>query len=388
MKIAIVVGGRFHAFNLAEQLNYKDYLSQLITSYPKFYIKKNFNINSDKVKTIISKEIFSRIISKNKYLNKIFNIDNFLINYFDKFASKKLDLNNLNILVGWSSFSLESFKKVQNSSCIKILERGSTHIEFQHDILKEEYKLQGIKPKLPSKEIILKEIKEYTMADYICVPSEFVKRTFINKGFNEEKIIKTSYGVDLKNFYKFKDKNTINKKRFRIIYTGTVSIRKGVLYLLKAFEELNLYNSELLIIGNIDDDIYPLIKKYYKNININFIKPIKQNKLINFYNSSDLFITCSIEEGLSMVQAQAMACGLPVVCTTNTGGDEIIDQNKSGYILPIRNIDILKEKINYFYNNPEIRIAMGKNALEKANNFLSWENYGKKMIKFYNTILN
>jgi len=67
---------------------------------------------------------------------------------------------------------------------------------------------------------------------------------------------------------------------------------------------------------------------------------------------------------------------------------EIIDQNKSGYILPIRNIDILKEKINYFYNNPAIRIAMGKNALEKANNFLSWENYGKKMIKFYNTILN
>ena len=266
------------------------------------------------------------------------------------------------------------------------MERGSTHIEFQHDILKEEYKLQGIKPKLPSKEIILKEIKEYTMADYICVPSEFVKRTFINKGFNEEKIIKIPYGVDLKNFYKFKDK--INKKTFRIICVGTVSIRKGALYLLKAFEELNLYNSELLMIGNIDDDIYPLIKKYYKNKNINFIKPIKQNKLINFYNSSDLFITCSIEEGLSMVQAQAMACGLPVVCTTNTGGDEIIDQNKSGYILPIRNIDILKEKINYFYNNPEIRIVMGKNALEKANNFLSWENYGKKMIKFYNTILN
>jgi glycosyltransferase involved in cell wall biosynthesis len=386
MKIAIVVGGRFHAFNLAEQLNYKGYLSQLITSYPKFYIKKNFNISSDKVKTIISKEIFSRIISKNKYLNKMLNIDDFLINYFDKFASKKLDLNNLNILVGWSSFSLESFKKVQNSTCIKILERGSTHIEFQHDILKEEYKLHGIKPKLPSKEIILKEIKEYTMADYICVPSEFVKRTFINKGFNEERIIKIPYGVDLKNFYKFKDK--IIKKTFRIICVGTVSIRKGALYLLKAFEELNLYNSELLMIGNIDDDIYPLIKKYYKNKNINFIKPIKQNKLINFYNSSDLFITCSIEEGLSMVQAQAMACGLPVVCTTNTGGDEIIDQNKSGYILPIRNIDILKEKINYFYNNPEIRIVMGKNALEKANNFLSWENYGKKMIKFYNTILN
>ena len=61
MKITILVGGRFHAFNLAEEIDKKGYLLQLITSYPKFYIKKNFKIDLKKIKTIIFKEIVSRI---------------------------------------------------------------------------------------------------------------------------------------------------------------------------------------------------------------------------------------------------------------------------------------------------------------------------------------
>ena len=89
-----------------------------------------------------------------------------------------------------------------------------------------------------------------------------------------------------------------------------------------------------------------------------------------------------------MVQAQAMACGLPVICTPNTGGEEIIDDNINGYILPIRNIEILKEKIEFLYNNKDQMDTMGNNAIKKASNFLSWENYGKKMIDNYYKIIN
>ena len=89
-----------------------------------------------------------------------------------------------------------------------------------------------------------------------------------------------------------------------------------------------------------------------------------------------------------MVQAQAMACGLPVICTTNTGGKEIVDDGKSGFVLPIRNIDELKKKIIYFYENREVRDFMGNNAYKKALNFLSWENYGREIIEFYNRIVS
>ena len=89
-----------------------------------------------------------------------------------------------------------------------------------------------------------------------------------------------------------------------------------------------------------------------------------------------------------MVQAQAMACGLPVICTTNTGGDEILDDGKSGFVLPIRKVDKLKEKLIYFYENRDMISVMGNNAYEKATHSLSWSNYGDKISEFYNKILS
>ena len=88
-----------------------------------------------------------------------------------------------------------------------------------------------------------------------------------------------------------------------------------------------------------------------------------------------------------MVQAQAMACGLPVICTTNTGGSEIVDDDISGYIIPIRNIEILKDKIKILYNDRDKLQEMSKCAHAKANNHLSWENYGDRMLKIYSELI-
>ena len=127
------------------------------------------------------------------------------------------------------------------------MERGSTHILFQNEILKEEYDLLGLKPNLPSSHIIEVEQEEYKIADHIMVPSEFAKNTFIKKGFDGSKISKVPYGVNLS---LFKSKKKIKDTKFRIIYTGMLSVRKGVIYLLEAFSELNLKNAELVLIGS------------------------------------------------------------------------------------------------------------------------------------------
>ena len=79
--------------------------------------------------------------------------------------------------------------------------------------------------------------------------------------FFKRKIIKIPYGVNLE---EFNSANIKKDTKFRIIYTGAVSIRKGTIYLLQAFDDLNLKNSELLIIGNIDKEIQNLIKKFKK----------------------------------------------------------------------------------------------------------------------------
>ena len=385
MKISIIVGGKFHAFNLAEQINNKKYLQQIITSYPKSYLKK-YGVNKNKIYSIILKEILLKIFNKINFLNHIFDYNYLLCEYFDNKASDNINYDKVDILVGWSGFSRKCFIKAKKFNCIKILERGSSHIKFQHKILTDEYKSLGIKPNVPSSQMIKKEIEEYDLADFICVPSQYVKETFIKYGIKKDKIIKIPYGVDLKEFCVVESKKRKDNK-FRIISTGSISVRKGSHYLLEAFKELSLPNSELIFVGSFDPDFKKIIKRYSNIKNIRFIKKQKQELLRNFYNDSDIFVICSIEEGLAMVQAQAMACGLPVICTTNTGGSEIIDDNINGYIIPIKDTQSLKDRIKKLYNDRRKLKQMSKSAYEKANNELSWEKYGDRMLNTYRDLL-
>ncbi len=386
MKIIIIVGGKFHAFNLAREINKKKYLASIITSYPK-YLVKQYGIDTNRIKSIILKEILLKIFNKFSYLKNFFDSDTYLSNYFSKKASKLINYDDVDIIIGWSSFSREAFIKAKGYNCLKILERGSTHILYQAEILKKEYSELQIKPLVPSQEIINKELEEYKLADYISVPSEFVKKTFLINGIDEKKIIKTPYGVDLEEFKIMNDQNR-DKHKFKIISVGSISIRKGSHYLLKAFKELNLSNAELVFVGPIENDFKKIIKNFKNINNIKFIKKQKQSNLKSFYNNADIFVQCSIEEGLAVVQLQAMACGLPVICTENTGGAEIVDDGINGFVIPIKNIDILKEKILYLYNNNNKLKEMSLNAHEKAKSNLSWENYGNKIINTYLKLFN
>jgi glycosyltransferase involved in cell wall biosynthesis len=395
MKITISVGGRFHAFNLAHQLEKHGYLQKIITSYPKFETEK-YGIPKNKINSIILKELFQRgwYLLPNSIKNKY--DPNFFINQvFDNLASKKI--NNPDIFVGWSNYSLKSLRVAKNNGAIGIIERGSSHIEFQTNILKEEYEKYGQKIKTAHPKTIEKELEEYEEADYISIPSSYVRRTFIEKGISEEKLIQVPYGVDLSSFKQVEKNDDI----FRVVFAGGMILRKGVHYLLQAFSELNLPNSELVLFGNISEEIKPFFEKYnveksegqeinkYLNKNktrIRFLGHVPQKDLHKYYSQGSVFSICSIEEGLALVQPQAMACGLPVVCTTNTGGEDIVRDGKDGFVIPIRNIEKLKEKLLYLYKNPEERNKMSKSAKERVSTGFTWDDYGDKIVKEYERI--
>ena len=124
---------------------------------------------------------------------------------------------------------------------------------------------------------------------------------------------------------------------FRVVWCGTLCVRKGIHYLLQAFHELDLKNSELILIGAIDEDFKLFLDKY-KKTNIKALGPKPQKTLPRYYSQGSIFVHPSIEEGLSMVQLEAMACGLPLICTTNTGGEDIITDEKDGFVVPIRDV--------------------------------------------------
>jgi len=370
MRVNISVIGRFHAFDLAKQLKKYNILNKLITTYPKFKVRE-WELENSEIISELYFELIKRATKKLSFINREI-IDNFIKKQHAK-NSKKF-LKECDIHIGWSGSSLETIIEAKREGKIFILERGSSHFTYQTKILEEDYKRYGNRTFTPNYLTWQRELLEYELSDYISVPSSFAKRSFLEYGVPEEKLIVNPYGVDLSAFKQIKKEDDI----FRIIYAGAGSFQKGYHYLLQAFYELNLPNAEVWHLGSIKDEIKPYLDKYKTDKWI--LKGHKpQSELYKYYSQGDLFVMPSIQEGLALVQAQAMACGLPLICTTNTGGEDFItEQGKEGFVIPIRDIEALKEKILYLYENRKICKEMGENAKKRVKNGLSWDDYGNR----------
>jgi glycosyltransferase involved in cell wall biosynthesis len=96
-----------------------------------------------------------------------------------------------------------------------------------------------------------------------------------------------------------------------------------------------------------------------------------------------VFVLASIEEGLALVQAQAMACGLPIIATTNTGAEDLFTDGIEGFVVPIRDADAIAEKISILLTQPEVRERMSQAAISRVAALGGWEEYGKKAIAEY-----
>jgi glycosyltransferase involved in cell wall biosynthesis len=377
MKVSLGVLGRFHIFDLAKQLSNYGYLSQFFTTYPNFMVKR-WGIEATDIKCFPTIEFFNRI--HYRYLNSYIS-NEILRVWFDKNISKLLNCES-DIYVAWGG-SITSMENARNLDIKVICEQGSTHVLYAQKIRDEEYSKSNIKntDKIPN-ELVKRELRGYELADFICIPSTFVMNSFIEYGIPKSKLLLNPYGVNLNNFKQSLKLDNV----FRIIFTGSVGIRKGCQYLIKAFEELNLSNAELIFIGPIEKSFYQFVSRV-SNSNIKFIGPKPQSELYKYYSQGSVFVIMSIEEGLAMVQLQAMACGLPLICTPNTGGEDLIDNGKEGYIVPIRDIRELKEKLFYLYKNPDLAIRMGQLGKIKVQKGYSWNDYGYRMINYYKNIV-
>jgi len=381
MQVTISVFGRFWAFYLAQQLQQRGYLHKLISTYPRFKITE-YGIEADSIHSIWQLEVLFRAWARLPAWSKgDRNLQNWFHESFDQ-AAKRFVSDDSDLFVGWSSLCLHSLQKAKSLGALTIVERGSSHMVYQHHILKEEYNRLGLEYSGTHPAVYERELQEYAEADYIAIPSYFVKRTFLEHGIPEEKLIHVPYGTSLTECYPEPKEDKI----FRVMHCGNITLRKGVQYLVQAFYELNLPDAELWLVGLPHAETEPFLAKYQSD-RIILKGKHPQSKLRWLYSQCSVFCLASIEDGFGMVIPQAMSCGLPVVHTTNTGGEDIVREGIDGFSVPIRDVEALKEKILFFYENPERQIEMGQNALEQARKSFSWDDYGKKMITAYEALL-
>ncbi len=299
---------------------------------------------------------------------------------FDRCASRRMSKNS-DLFVGWSGQSERVLINAKSVGQIAVLERGSTHIVHQRDVLLEEYRRLGTEPQVPHPSVVAKELREYEIADYICVPSRFARETFVRHGIPETKLIGTAYGVEIDDFPRAAQTSSV----FRLIYVGGMTIRKGVHYLLAAWAKLRLPNAELWLVGTRGREIGPFFERH-QGIFRHF-GHVPQIRLRHFYSQCSAFAICSLEDGLSMVTVQAMSSALPVICTPNTGAADIVNEGVEGFIVPVRDVDAIADRILFLYTHrPECRL-MGARARLTVEQGFTWTDYGNRMHDVYRTIL-
>jgi len=373
MKVTQITSGRFHHFHLARQLERFELLELIYTGYPKFKLKDEQGINSNKIKTFpwlhtpymkrsllgLNKSIW--LTKEWEWLNK---------QTLDKYVASKI--NYRTVLIGLSGSGLYAGRKTKKLGGIYICDRGSSHIRFQDNILKEEYSKWGFKFKGVDPRVIAKEESEYELADRITVPSEFVRQSFIKMGVPEFKLVKIPYGARLDRFKKVANpaENT-----FKVLWVGAVSIRKGFMYALEAFQKLNHNRKEFIVVGSVEKELKTLLGNAVLT-NVVFMGNVDNKKLPELYSSSHVFLIASLEEGLAMVQGEALACGCPVIATTNTGAEDLFTNGKEGFIIPIRSSEAITEKLQFLANNEDFRNDMSEAALKKVKELGGWNSYG------------
>ena len=385
MKVVVSCLKKFHAFALAEQMNNNNSLRIFFTTYA---YQKNFFIR--KIVNRVDKEIIPKSKIKTNYflafLVKFLKNQFILVELYDIWVSLNLrSLKKIDVFIGWSSMSYRSMKVAKEKGALTILERGSSHILFQKNILQEEYKKFGLKFYF-NKNIVKKELKEYELADYISIPSQFVMNSFLEHGVSKDKLFLNPYGAST--FFKRTEDNKKNKK-FTIVYLGTSCIRKGVNYLLESIQNLNInkINYEVLFIGKVEDEMKSIIADF-NTTNCKFIGFVNHYDLPKILSNCDVAIHPSIEEGMSMVTLQLLACGVPVIATFNTGASEVVKNDYNGYIVEIRKPQAIADKIEYLYSNPELLKQMKLNSVKSVSQNFKWDDYGDRYYKFLNNIIN
>ncbi|WP_259070309.1 glycosyltransferase [Mucilaginibacter sp. X4EP1] len=373
MKVTQISIGRFHHFHLARQLEKYNLLDCIWTGYPQFKLADEEGIPVEKIKS------FPWVQAPFMFRGKL-GLGNWhwLNQEWAWLAQETLDhtvsknINHPSIVIALSANGLQSGTKAQKNGGYYICDRGSSHIQFQNGILKEEYSRWGLKYKDIDARIIAKEEAEYAQANLITVPSEFVKQSFIKKGIPENKIAKVTYGARLNRFSKVAEPD---EQTFSILWVGSVSIRKGFLDLLQAFTLLKHPKKELVVVGAISAEIKELLAK--QNLNgVIFKGNVPNDQLPYLYSAAHVFVLPSMEEGLAMVQGEALACGCPVIATYNAGASDLFDDNKEGFIVPIRSPGVIAERLQQLADDKDLRIQMSLSAIQKMKGLGGWDSYG------------
>ena len=221
-----------------------------------------------------------------------------------------------------------------------------------------------------SEKKLQRKTEELNLAELVVCPSQFVARS-LPETARQKKIIVAPFGSPVSSAVKKEFSNS--PKKLRVLFAGSLSQRKGLGDLFAAMKLLNRRDVELVVMGSPQAPM-----EFYRKQFAGFThEPVRPHaEVLKLMQGCDVFCLPSIVEGRALVMQEAMSQGLPLIITANTGGEDLIEEGRTGFLVPIRSAEKVAEKISWFADNHAVLTEMSRAAQSKAA-ALTWENYGR-----------
>jgi glycosyltransferase involved in cell wall biosynthesis len=278
----------------------------------------------------------------------------------------------------------------ETTSGLKILSYPIAHHRYSERVLREE---QVLEPEFAATLDRYMRVPEWVKerqdleieaANAIVVGSSFAKQSFVAEGVDASKIAVVPYGVDCQMFgqatntAKSEADDSSRQQQFKVLYVGQLDQRKGISYLLRAYDLIRGPGTKLTLVGNMfgKANVFHPYEELF-----DYFGHVPQSALVRHYQSADVFCFPSLIEGMPLVVLEAMASGLPVIVTA-TGPEEVVRDGVDGFVVQSRRPDLLAERIERLRSDPYLRMEMGRNARERAREF-SWAEFRRGVKTLY-----
>lgn len=373
---------RYYLSSVHPPFSYMRWLPESILSRMLAVLEERFSrslaqLDVDSVKVVSPTRTFAGLALQRLAPEPLRGLSRLLLNTTDQFQRKAARLaieRQVACLICYDCFAHTAFSLLEQEPVLRVLDLSATHPATYRRLLIEEEErwpqfagsltLTGI-----TDDAYWRAVEEPQMADLILAGSSWVRESCIENGVSEEKIRVVPYGIDTRKFdVPMRDDPS---GPLKVLFVGQITQRKGIAYLLEAMRLLDTGSATLTLCGTMLTN--PLALKPYEN-HFEYRGYVPHSQIQNLYAEFDVLVLPSLGEGMSQVCLEAMASGLPVIATTNSGLKGILQHGEEGFLIPIRSIEAIAEHIEFFCRNRNDVFTMGRAARAKAARY-TWQRY-------------
>lgn len=305
--------------------------------------------------------------------------------WHDQIVARRIEkmAGQIDIIHTWPTGALETLKAAARLGIPTVLERPNAHTGFAMEVVQKECDRLGVT--LPpdhehayNAEKLQREEEEYRLATRLLCPSEFVVKTFLDKGFEKKQLVRHIYGYDERVYYPNTEPRD-PERGLTMLFVGVCAVRKGVHYALEAWlKSAACHDGTFLIAGEFLPAYQEKLAPMLAHPSVKVLG--HRNDVAELMRKSDIVVLPSIEEGFGLVIAEAMGSGcVPLASEACT---EICSHMNTGLMHKIGDVEALTQHITMLHQDRALLARLRAASLKACPEF-TWTAAGARLLDAY-----